>query len=1028
MGFLVTLLIFVVLTVISELLRPKPEIEDARPAGLGDFGFPTATEERVVPIVWGTIRIAGPNVVWYGDLREIPLVNKTRTGMFTKVRQVVGFRYHVGVQFALCRGFDALVRVDVNDREVFVGSQGAGTLLLDFPFLFSKNTSRAGDSPTNEGIFGNLTIYTGTTTQSPDPYLAQFQNISGATPRYSGTAYCVWEGGWLSNSTQIRPWAFEVRRIPNGLSLAEPRVNAASRASSAPFSAAGTGYVVGDILRVSGGVGTVAKLRVLEIGASGVVVAVSIQEGGSYTAIPSNPVATVAETGVGTGATFNLTYVTGPDASIPNVIYEILTNPEWGRKQPASSIDQGNFVAVAEVLRLEGNGWSGILDRPTRTGDVVRELERQMDGVLVFNWLIKKWQITLARADYVVANLPLIDDSVATKVLDYSRSTWADTANQVKVQFKSRARVYEGSYGLAQDTANVRVQGGRLVPSTATFPGVKDEALANAIAWRGLRVQSYPLSRARIEVDRSFYAILPGAVVAWTSERYGFIRLPMRVARVNLGTIQSNGIVLDLVQDVFLAAAGLYGIPPPPGGGIRSDNLLAFIKTTVFEAPRALTRRGGEGDDITRIWCGAERRGIESGFVIFYDTAATPDYVDSGAVYSLLHVCTLDVQRLRGALTIASMSITAQSAAEKTEILAAMTTGTAVEIGTDLRNLIRIGDEYMLVTSAVSGAGFTITLDTVYRAVADSVQGDHAALAEVWILHSGGGLTNASFDSGTVVDVKLQPFSRLGELVLTAISPTNLTMANRLRRAYPPGRISLNGSSEPTTASLEGSGSGDTLGITALLVRRDYRTVDEVIGRFTDAATLFADFPTANTVQHQLKVYNDPAGANTLLLTLAYQASGTFVVLRNAILRATDGVLPANLGYVARARHTVDAVVYESRVDLDWDAASTTALTGQVNLGALDQNEESNGYDNPITGTVLVTLSTALPAGGMEYRAPAGSGFWTAMTGGGTNWSFLLGDGIVFSIRHTCGSTVETFCSVAPPGGSTLAYAVLFKV
>ena len=40
----VTLLLFVVTIVLSELLRPKPDIEDARPAGLGDFQVPTTTE------------------------------------------------------------------------------------------------------------------------------------------------------------------------------------------------------------------------------------------------------------------------------------------------------------------------------------------------------------------------------------------------------------------------------------------------------------------------------------------------------------------------------------------------------------------------------------------------------------------------------------------------------------------------------------------------------------------------------------------------------------------------------------------------------------------------------------------------------------------------------------------------------------------------------------------------------------------------------------------------------------------------
>lgn len=63
-GWYVALIVYVVVFVVSEFLRPKPKLEDAVPAGLGDFGFPTATEDRVVPLIWGTVQQAGPNVVW----------------------------------------------------------------------------------------------------------------------------------------------------------------------------------------------------------------------------------------------------------------------------------------------------------------------------------------------------------------------------------------------------------------------------------------------------------------------------------------------------------------------------------------------------------------------------------------------------------------------------------------------------------------------------------------------------------------------------------------------------------------------------------------------------------------------------------------------------------------------------------------------------------------------------------------------------------------------------------------------------
>ena len=71
MGIIVTLLIYAALFALAELLRPKPEIEGARPGGLGDFQFTTAEEGRVVPIIWGTVKMKAPNVIWYGNLGTV---------------------------------------------------------------------------------------------------------------------------------------------------------------------------------------------------------------------------------------------------------------------------------------------------------------------------------------------------------------------------------------------------------------------------------------------------------------------------------------------------------------------------------------------------------------------------------------------------------------------------------------------------------------------------------------------------------------------------------------------------------------------------------------------------------------------------------------------------------------------------------------------------------------------------------------------------------------------------------------------
>jgi len=92
------------------------------------------------------------------------------------------------------------------------------------------------------------------------------------------------------------------------LDLASKLVQLATRDSvvSATLGAGGSGYAIGDILTVSGGTfgPTAAKIRVLTLSGSAVAT-FKVQEGGGYTAAPSNQASTTG--GTGTGATFNLT-------------------------------------------------------------------------------------------------------------------------------------------------------------------------------------------------------------------------------------------------------------------------------------------------------------------------------------------------------------------------------------------------------------------------------------------------------------------------------------------------------------------------------------------------------------------------------------------------------------------------------------------------------------------------------------------------------------------------------------------------
>lgn len=72
MAFWVQLLIGLALSVVSYVLMPKPKAP--KPPQASDFDSPTADRGRPVPVVFGSVRVKGVNILWYGD-KEVRMKN-----------------------------------------------------------------------------------------------------------------------------------------------------------------------------------------------------------------------------------------------------------------------------------------------------------------------------------------------------------------------------------------------------------------------------------------------------------------------------------------------------------------------------------------------------------------------------------------------------------------------------------------------------------------------------------------------------------------------------------------------------------------------------------------------------------------------------------------------------------------------------------------------------------------------------------------------------------------------------------------
>jgi hypothetical protein len=944
----VTLILFVVTILLNELLRPKPQIEDARPKGLGDFQFPTATEGRVVPLVFGKVRLRGPNVVWYGDLEQYALSKFFKSGLWSGKRVIVAFRYYLGVQMALCRGPGAVLkRVWIGDTEVFSGTVNTdgGTFDIDKPELFG------GDEYGNGGVLARCDFYTGSNTQAVNAYLddANRQRIVTAAtptaPAYRGTCYIVarWlptdlengthEGCYLGNSTTIKPWSFEVERYP------------------ALFSG----------------------------------------QSGSQNKIGSD------------------------DANPVNVIYELLTNDEWGFGFAASDIDVGagsSFKSAADVMITEANGFSLNLDRPMRAKDLLQELQRQIDGVVFLDQRTGKWKIKLARADYSIGSVPQLNDGNVSEVQEYTRGSWEDTTNQIMVQYTKRADDYKESYAVAQDMANAMIQGGgspatsNVIAAQVSYPGVMNGTLASNLAWRDLRGQSYPLARAKLVVSREFWNLNIGDVVAWTSTALGFTQLPMRINRIDYGRLDANEIVLTVVQDVFLFAAASYGNGPATGWTNPVVDLAAYPsdQQAAIECPRAILVRDPEfaGDaTVARIIAAARRQAGEVAFTITQRHASgSPGgtYADDGDVVQFVRIGELQSGLNAGvANPTASITIVPDPDTQAALETVFNDLSTTTDLGVDLAHLIMVGTEFMLVTSA-SNSGGNVALANVYRGALDSAQQKHAAATPVFLLFVGAGLNETNIPNTNNVDVQLRARSS----VLTyagAVTTISFAMAKRALRPYPPNAPLYNGSGTPfATPSVEGAGSGaNGLGINVSWRRRRFNCANEV-------DELLADFAPDASTEYRVRVFVDPDGVNTEITGSPFAwAAGTGPQFVNRLRLWEIAAAGTKIRVQIEVRHDIGTEVdLTGRYAMLHDVTPTSANDGKFYLGGnKSANQATNSYTTLATGTYVVNIGAAYSTSNVQARVNAGA--WnTVITAGGTTGNIAgITAGDTIELRHT---------------------------
>ena len=468
-------------------------------------------------------------------------------------------------------------------------------------------------------------------------------------------------------------------------------------------------------------------------------------------------------------------------ANPAHILYECLTNAAWGMGYPSASIDDASFRAAADTLAAEGFGLNLIWLQQSKIEQFVREVLDHIGGVLTTSPSTGRFVLKLVRADYAVANLPVLDPTNVIELESFQRAAWGETTNELVLVY-TKPDTFKDTSITVQDLANIQAQGA-VVSQTRRYPGITSDSLAARVALRDLAAVSTPLAKVRLKVNRKAWNLYPADVFKLVWPPLGIEGLVMRIAAIDGGTLTQGAISIDAVEDVFGLPAASYTAPQPPGWVDPVPAPSAANPRRLTEAPYW---------DIARTMSASELAYLDTTDCFLQTLGGRPA---PGAINYEIHSKTSSASTYNER----SQGEFAPHAVLASDIGQAVTSTLTYHSEVDI-DLVAVGsyaylnDEAVAIT-AINASAKTLTVN---RGVLDTVPVAHAAGSRIWFADGFQGIDPTEYAVGETINVRLLTVTGKGTLALASAPTDSLAMNRRQNRPYPPGNLKINGAAYPS--------------------------------------------------------------------------------------------------------------------------------------------------------------------------------------------------------------------------------------
>lgn len=272
-----------------------------------------------------------------------------------------------------------------------------------------------------------------------------------------------------------------------------------------------------------------------------------------------------------------------------HIIYECLTNRDWGRGLSPSTIHGTSFIAAAD--RLHGESF-GLCLRWVRRDTLKNFLQSVLDhiGGAVYNdrstGLIT---LKLIRFDYDADALPIYDaDTGLLSVEEAPSAALGPMVNEYQVEYRDPI-TNKNKVVTVQNLSSIQAGGGTFNSVKKSLPGLPTPDLALRVAQRELRTAAVGLRRFKLKFDRRAWNIAPASVIKIRDRSRGIDDMILRVGRIEGGTLLNSTITITAINDIFsLPLQPFVTVPTPPEQPPREPKP---AESQIFESPYFLLNR-----------------------------------------------------------------------------------------------------------------------------------------------------------------------------------------------------------------------------------------------------------------------------------------------------------------------------------------------------------------------------------------------------------------------------------------------------